>query len=89
VGVERSRSGSGWVLAHCWALRDQPSVGGAFEPPRTVRSLCGGGVAVVGVDLVKWIVDASIWRRLLHQGDAASTAHAQLCVGRLFLCGFC
>jgi hypothetical protein len=50
-------AGSWLVLTHCWALRDQTS---SELLSRTAHSLVWGGVAGVGMDLVNWIVDASI-----------------------------
>ena len=52
--------GWGWVLAHCWALRNQTSV--SSVPP--LSGLAGRRVRVlVGVVFVNWIVDASICDR--------------------------
>jgi hypothetical protein len=50
----------GWVLAHCWALRNQARTGLVVRCllSLVVRVACGWGL--VGGVFEKWIVDASI-----------------------------
>jgi hypothetical protein len=47
-GVERGCWLRGWVLAHCWALRDQPPVGGDRYLGKPSRIAVTGGWSGAG-----------------------------------------
>src|SRR4051794_32358697 len=67
------------VLTHCWALRDQTLVG-LRGPRRPV-----GWWALVGMDLVNWIVDASICGGSSPGPSLFDAAHVMCVVVRVFV----
>jgi hypothetical protein len=91
---------SGWggvVLAHCWVLRDQPR---ARRPSCrgwvTDSHACWDRVRAVarvpalsGLDLVNWIVDASISRRASRRSVTRSQGLSRFKRPRMFHVGVC
>jgi hypothetical protein len=72
LGVEPGVTRDQKELTHCWALRNQAGSSPRELPPGDSRPLCLTSVrrrrALVGTDLVNWIVDASIFAVGHHAG---------------------